>query len=120
MNDITRKQRVLEVNPLSPLTEGLLTRVKAFPSPEDLEDLDPDAGAKLDDVASVLIDGALVRSVFEITDSNVYVLLIFACALCANYAELIASGKASTVLSAVPLVCLRHPKHPQTWSPHRL
>jgi hypothetical protein len=120
MNDFARQQRVLEVNPLSPLIEGLLKRVKALPSPDDLEDPDPEAEAELDEVASILIDGALVRSGFEITDSNVYVLLIFACAVCAKYTELTASLTASTALFAVHLACLRQPKHPRTWTQHRL
>lgn len=88
MHDFARKQRVLEVNPLSPLIEGLLKRVKALPSPDDLEEPDPEAEAELEEVASILIDGALIRSGFEITNSNLCVLLIFAYATCANHANL--------------------------------
>ena len=120
MRDFARKQRVLEVNPQSPLIEGLLKRVKALPSPDDLEDPDPEAEAELEEVISILIDGALVRSGFEITNSNLYVLLVFACALCANHTELTASLNASIVLFAGLLECLRRPKHPQTWTLHRL
>ena len=119
MHDFARKQRVLEVNPQSPLIEGLLRRVKALPSADDLEDPDPEAEAELEEVISILIDGALVRSGFEITNSNVYVFLVFACAVCTNCTELTASLNASTVLSVVLLVCLRRPKHPRMWSqPH--
>jgi len=76
MHDFARKQRVLEVNPHSPLIEGLLKRIKALPSPDDLEDPDPEAEAELEEVTSILIDGALVRSGFEITNSNLYVFLL--------------------------------------------
>jgi len=72
MHDFARKQRVLEVNPKSPLIEGLLKRVKALPSPDDLEEPDPEAEAELEEVLSILIDGALVRSGFEITNSNLF------------------------------------------------
>ena len=120
MHDFARKQRVLEVNPQSPLIEGLLKRIKALPSPDDLEDADPEAEAEMEEVMSILIDGALVRSGFEITNSNVYVFLIFACAVCTKYIERTASLNASIVLFAALLVCLRRPRHPRTWSQHHL
>ena len=120
MHDYARKQRVLEVNPQSPLIEGLLKRIKALPSPDDLEEADPEAEAEMEEVTSILVDGALVRSGFEIANSNVYVFLIFACAVCTNYIELLASLNASIVLFAALLECLRRPKHPRTWFPHRL
>jgi heat shock protein beta len=47
MHDFARKQRVLEVNPQSPLIEGLLKRVKALPSPDDLEDPDLRGGGRI-------------------------------------------------------------------------
>ena len=61
-----KKQRILEINPKSPLIEGLLARVEELVSDEkDLE-----AEKELKEVASVLIDGALVRSGFQVHDSN--------------------------------------------------
>jgi len=72
MHDFARKQRVLEVNPRSPLIEGLLKRVKALPSADDLEEPDLEAEAELEEVVSILIDGAAIRSGFEITDSNIF------------------------------------------------
>lgn len=48
--------------------EGLLRRVAQLPTEE--EDRDLDAEDELHEVASVLIDGALVRSGFEVPDSN--------------------------------------------------
>jgi len=68
MDEFARKQRVLEVNPQSPLIQGLLSRVKALASPDDLGDPDPEAEAELEEVTSILIDGALVRSGFGITN----------------------------------------------------
>lgn len=120
MHDFARKQRVLEVNPQSPLIEGLLKRIKALPSADDLEDADPEAEAEMEEVISILIDGALVRSGFEIANSNVYVFLIFACAVCTKYIELVASLNGSIALFAALSVCLRRPKHPRTWSQHHL
>jgi len=67
MDEFARKQRVLEVNPQSPLIQGLLSRVKALASPDDLGDPDLEAEAELQ-VTSILIDGALVRSGFGITN----------------------------------------------------
>ncbi|KAI6164847.1 cation-transporting ATPase [Pisolithus thermaeus] len=53
MQTMMKKQKVLEINPRSPLIEGLLHRVETI--------------AK---VASILVDSALVRSGFEVADSN--------------------------------------------------
>jgi len=61
------KLKTMEINPRSPLIEGLLRRVKDLPS--DGED-DPEAVQELKEIASILIDGALVRSGFEVPDSN--------------------------------------------------
>lgn len=68
MHDYALKAKNLEINPRSPLIEGLLRRVKALPTEEDERDLE--AEEELQEVASILIDGALVRSGFEVTDSN--------------------------------------------------
>jgi len=59
MHGFARQQRVLEVNSQSRLIQGLLSRVKALASPDDLRDPDLEADAELE-VTSILIDGALV------------------------------------------------------------
>ena len=68
--EYTKKLKLLEINPRSPLMEGLLRRVEQLPTDEDDRDLD--AEDELHEVATVLIDGALVRSGFEVPDSNEY------------------------------------------------
>lgn len=73
MHDFAKKQKLLEINPRSPLVEGLLRRVKQLPTEEEERDLD--AEDELREVAAVLIDGALVRSGFSVADSNAYVFL---------------------------------------------
>jgi len=64
----SRKQKTLEINPKSPLIEGLLRRVDSLP--RDSDEHDVDAENELKEVASILIDGALVRSGFEVPDSH--------------------------------------------------
>ncbi|KZT72468.1 HSP90-domain-containing protein [Daedalea quercina L-15889] len=68
MRDFAKKQRILEINAKSPLVQGLLRRVEQLPS--DDEARDPEIEEELKEVASVLIDGALVRSGFGVPDSN--------------------------------------------------
>jgi heat shock protein beta len=68
MHEFAKKQKLLEINPRSPLMEGLLRRVQQLPSEEEGKDLD--AEDELKEVASILIDGALVRSGFDVSDSN--------------------------------------------------
>ncbi|KAI9066781.1 heat shock protein Hsp90 [Trametes sanguinea] len=68
MWEFAKKQKVLEINPRSPLIEGLLKRIEQLP--EDEEERDPEAEEELREVATVLVDGALVRSGFSVTDSN--------------------------------------------------
>lgn len=68
MWEFAKKQKVLEVNPRSPLIEGLLKRIEQLPTDE--EERDPEAEEELKEVATVLVDGALVRSGFAVTDSN--------------------------------------------------
>ena len=68
MHDFAKKQKLLEINPRSPLIEGLLRRVEQLPSEDGGRDLE--AEAELEEVATILIDGALVRSGFEVPDSN--------------------------------------------------
>ncbi|KIO12942.1 hypothetical protein M404DRAFT_993917 [Pisolithus tinctorius Marx 270] len=67
MQAMMKKQKVLEVNPRSPLIEGLLRRVETTAG--DDEDTNRDL-EELREVASILIDSALVRSGFEVADSN--------------------------------------------------
>lgn len=57
---------MLEINPKSPLIEGLLARVQELAG----EEKDLEIEKELKEVASVLIDGALVRSGFQVHDSN--------------------------------------------------
>jgi heat shock protein 90kDa beta len=66
LHDFALKAKNLEINPRSPLIEGLLWRVEES-TPEQGRDLEAE---ELKEVASILIDGALVRSGFEVTDSN--------------------------------------------------
>jgi len=69
MHEIAKKQKVLEINPKSPLIEGLLRRVEGL-SEEEEKDLE--AEEELREVTSILIDGALVRSGFDVPDSNAF------------------------------------------------
>ena len=71
MWEFAKKQKVLEINPRSPLIEGLLRRIEALPAEEEERDIE--AEEELREVATVLVDGALVRSGIAVTDSNGYV-----------------------------------------------
>jgi heat shock protein beta len=93
MHEFAKKAKVLEINPRSPLIEGLLRRVEQLP--EDGEEPDVEAEAELNEVASILIDGALVRSGFEVTDSNMCVPFVGATCICSYRAT--ASSPALTV-----------------------
>ncbi|KAI0775934.1 heat shock protein Hsp90 [Trametes elegans] len=68
MLEFAKKQKVLEINSRSPLIEGLLKRIEQLPVEE--EERDVEAEEELREVATVLVDGALVRSGFAVTDSN--------------------------------------------------
>ncbi|TCD70817.1 hypothetical protein EIP91_001507 [Steccherinum ochraceum] len=68
MHDFAKKAKIMEINPRSPLIEGLLKRVQQLPGEDEERDLD--AEDELREVASVLIDGAMVRSGFAVNDSN--------------------------------------------------
>ncbi|KAJ7228675.1 Hsp90 protein-domain-containing protein [Mycena pura] len=70
MHEFAKKAKILEINPRSPLIEGLLRRVEQLPG-ED-EEPDEEAEQELNEVASILIDGALVRSGFEVPNSNLF------------------------------------------------
>ena len=68
MLELAMKAKTLEINPRSPLIEGLLKRIEQLPADE--EERDAEAEEELKEVATVLVDGALVRSGFAVTDSN--------------------------------------------------
>jgi heat shock protein beta len=74
MFELAKRQKVLELNPRSPLIEGLLRRVEQLPGEEEGRDLE--AEDELREVAAVLIDGALVRSGFEVTDSDEFLIRV--------------------------------------------
>ncbi|KAI6119360.1 Hsp90 protein-domain-containing protein [Pisolithus croceorrhizus] len=67
MQTMMKKQKVLEINPRSPLIEGLLHRVETIASDDEEKDRNLE---ELREVASILVDSALVRSGFEVADSN--------------------------------------------------
>jgi len=67
--DWQKTLKTLEINPKSPLIEGLLKRVEQLP--ENELEADEETLAELTEVASILIDSALVRSGFEVADPNV-------------------------------------------------
>lgn len=69
MHEIAKKFKTLEINPHSPLIQGLLRRVEQLPSPDDEPDVEIEA--ELKEVAAILIDGALVRSGYDVPDANV-------------------------------------------------
>ncbi|KZS97784.1 heat shock protein Hsp90 [Sistotremastrum niveocremeum HHB9708] len=71
LHEMAKKQKFLEINPHSPLIEGLLRRVEQI-APEEGEEIDPDAEAELREVTSILIDSALVRSGFDVADPSVF------------------------------------------------
>lgn len=68
MHSYSKRQKSLEINPNSPLIEGLLRRVEQLPGEEDEPDLE--AEEELLEVTSILVDGALVRSGFDVPDAN--------------------------------------------------
>ena len=68
MHEYAMKAKILEINPHSPLIAGLLNRISNLATDKDQHDLD--AEAELKEVASILIDGALVRSGYGVPDHN--------------------------------------------------
>ena len=68
MFEFAKRQKVLELNPRSPLIEGLLRRVEKLEGENGERDLE--AEEELKEVAAILIDGALVRSGFDVPDSD--------------------------------------------------
>jgi len=74
MLEFAMRQKVLELNPRSPLIEGLLHRVEQLLGEEEERDLE--AEDELREVAAILIDGALVRSGFEVPDSDEFLVRV--------------------------------------------
>jgi heat shock protein beta len=68
MFEFARRQKVLELNPRSPLIEGLLRRVEKLDGEDGERDVEAENNLK--EVATILIDGALVRSGFDVPDSD--------------------------------------------------
>ncbi|PFH52710.1 hypothetical protein AMATHDRAFT_73847 [Amanita thiersii Skay4041] len=68
LHEFAMKAKVLEVNPRSPLIEGLLRRIELLPT--DPEQRDADEEEELKEVVSILIDSALIRSGFEVKNTN--------------------------------------------------
>ncbi|KAF8639823.1 hypothetical protein AX17_001079 [Amanita inopinata Kibby_2008] len=68
LHDYALKAKVLEINPRSPLIEGLLQRIESLPTEPEQKDLE--AEEELKEVTSILIDSALVRSGFEVQNAN--------------------------------------------------
>lgn len=68
MHELALKAKVLEINPRSPLIEGLLRRIEGLPA--ETEERDESAEAEIKEVTAILIDSALVRSGFEVRNSN--------------------------------------------------
>ena len=66
--------KILELNPKSPLVQGLLERLLELPtSGEDIDGEDSDSTSdevELRESAAILIDTALIRSGFNVKDSN--------------------------------------------------
>jgi heat shock protein beta len=68
LQDYASKQKVLEINPRSPLIEGLLKRIMALGEEEGERDKEEET--ELTEVVNILIDGALIRSGFDVMESN--------------------------------------------------
>lgn len=69
--------KILEINPRSPLIEGLLERVQDLPQSDDIdEDEDSDVAVmndetrELRETVQVLLDTAMIRSGFMVSDTN--------------------------------------------------
>ncbi|KAG9016841.1 hypothetical protein FRB93_009371 [Tulasnella sp. JGI-2019a] len=72
MEDYAKKQRNLEINPRSPLIAGLLAKIKELNDVEEGEEKDAILEEELKEVASIMVDGALVRSGFEVMDTTAF------------------------------------------------
>ena len=79
MHEWARKQRALEINPRSPLIEGLLRKYTALKDVKEGEEPDAELEREVQEISGILIDGALVRSGFDVPDSNECVLVAPPC-----------------------------------------
>ncbi|KIY71447.1 HSP90-domain-containing protein [Cylindrobasidium torrendii FP15055 ss-10] len=72
MHEYAKRAKKLEINPRSPLIEGLLERVVDLDPGVggDPDDVDSIALGELQEAVSILIDGALIRSGFDVPDTN--------------------------------------------------
>ncbi|KAJ9107872.1 hypothetical protein QFC19_002778 [Naganishia cerealis] len=71
--------KILEINPRSPLIEGLLERVYDLPQSDDMEEEeDPESRVasheeeELRETVRILLDTAMIRSGFLVSDTNTY------------------------------------------------
>jgi len=74
MFEFAKRQKVLELNSRSPLIEGLLRRVEQLDGEDGQRDLE--AESELKEVAATLLDGALVRSGFDVPDSDDFLIRV--------------------------------------------
>jgi heat shock protein beta len=72
MKMMMQMPKILEINPNSPLIEGLLERVYDLPPVED-EDITSHEQEELQETVRVLLDTAMIRSGFMVADTNTYV-----------------------------------------------
>jgi heat shock protein beta len=72
MKMMMQMPKILEINPNSPLIEGLLERVYDLPPVED-EDVTSHEQEELQETVRVLLDTAMIRSGFMVADTNTYV-----------------------------------------------
>lgn len=70
MHEWARKQRQLEINSKSPLIQGLLRKVEKWNDVEEGEEKDSELEEEIKEIAGILIDGALIRSGFDVADNN--------------------------------------------------
>jgi heat shock protein beta len=74
MKMMMQMPKILEVNPKSPLIEGLLERVLDLPAADDESDSDATFTSheeeELRETVRVLLDTALIRSGFVVADTN--------------------------------------------------
>ena len=71
LHDFALKAKVLEINPYSPLIQGLARQLEIYNEEKDEELL-----AKMKEVTSFLLDGALIRSGFDVPDKYAYVPIV--------------------------------------------
>jgi len=119
MHEWARKQRALEINPRSPLIEGLLRKYTALKDVEGGEEPDAELEREVQEISGILIDGALVRSGFDVPDSNECVhVASFWSRFDSMSVFLSGSLSVSTRSSVVRLASLRMLQRIQQSSPH--